>query len=437
MSTLDSSTDVVIIGGGIIGCAIAYNLALRGVAVTLVDKGPIGYEQSTRNWGWVHQQVRYPHLIPLAVESVRMWKYLAEDLESDVGWVQGGNLSLGLDDADLAEFDRWGETAHNAGLETTVLTRAQVVDMLPGMARMKGSWTGALHLPTDGQADPSLVTAAFARGAERHGAHIVSDCAVSEIDTAGGSVTGVLTERGLIRASQVVVAAGAWSGHLTRPLGVQFPQRSVRSTVMRTDPVDPVTSVTAWAEGFTFRQDRAGRFVLAGGEEAIYDVDLGLFRDMRWFLPMAWKNRRWLRMRVGRPFLRDLAARMPGMPARREFWQRRRKIDPPADSKAVRETLERFHRLFPDLAGVGIESVWAGNIDSTPDQAPIIGSVGGGPTGLFIATGFSGHGFALGPAGGRLAADLVLGDDPLVSPHPFRHVRFTERDVPVVGVHRL
>ena len=88
MSALDSSTDVVIIGGGIIGCAIAYNLALRGVAVTLVDKGPIGYEQSTRNWGWVHQQVRYPHLIPLAVESVRMWKHLAEDLESDVGWIR-------------------------------------------------------------------------------------------------------------------------------------------------------------------------------------------------------------------------------------------------------------------------------------------------------------------------------------------------------------
>ena len=436
MSALDSSTDVVIIGGGIIGCAIAHNLALRGVAVTLVDKGPIGYEQSTRNWGWVHQQVRYPHLIPLAVESVRMWEYLAEDLESDVGWVQGGNLSLGFDEADLAEFERCGETARKAGLETTVLTRAQVVGMLPGLARMEGSWTGALHLPTDGQADPSLVTAAFARAAKGHGAHIVSDCAVSAVDSAGGSVTGVLTERGPIRAPQVVVAAGAWSGRLTRPLGVQFPQRAVRSTVLRTDPVDPVTSVTAWAEGFTFRQDRAGRFVLAGGEEAIYDVDLGLFRDMRWFLPMAWKNRRWLRMRVGRPLLRDLSARIPGMPARREFWQRRRKIDPPADAKAVRETLERFHRLFPDLAGVGIELAWAGNIDSTPDQAPIIGPVDGGPTGLFIATGFSGHGFALGPAGGRLAADLVLGDNPLVDPHPFRHARFAERDLPVVGVHR-
>ncbi len=436
MAALDSSSDVVVIGGGIIGCATAYHLARRGMAVTLVDKGPIGYEQSTRNWGWVHQQVRYPHLIPLSVASVGMWERLAEDLETDVGWVQGGNLSFGFDDADLAEFEGWRQIARDAGLETNVLTRTQVVDMLPGMAGMKGNWTGALHVPTDGQADPDLVTAAFARAAERHGARVVNDCAVTAIDSAGGSVSGVVTEHGSIRASRVIVAAGAWSGRLTRPLGVRFPQRAVRSTVVRTTPVDPVTAVTAWAEGFTFRQDRAGRFVLAGATEAIYDIDLGLFRDMRWFLPMAWKNRRSLRMRVGRSLLQDVAARLPGSAARREFWQRRRMIDPPADAKAVRETLERFHRAFPGLSEVGIESVWAGNIDSTPDQAPVIGPVIGGPSGLLIATGFSGHGFALGPAGGRLAADLVLGDKPLVDPHPFRHARFAERDVPAVGAHR-
>jgi len=436
MATFDGYTDVVIIGGGIIGSAIAYQLARRDVAVTLVDKGPIGYEQSTRNWGWVHQQVRYPHLIPLAVESVQMWKGLTAELEADVGWVQGGNMSLGFDDADLAEFEKWGQIARNAGLETAVLNCDQVVELMPGMASMAGSWTGALHLPTDGQADPSLVTAAFARAAERNGARIVTDCAVTSIETAGGSVTGVITERGPIAASQVVVAAGAWSSRLTRPIGIRFPQRAVRSTVVRTKPVEYVTAVTAWAEGFTFRQDRAGRFVLAGGEEAIYDVDLSLFRDMRWFLPVAWKNRRWLRMRVGRAFFKDLAAKIPGAAPRREFWQRRRMIDPPADGKAVRETLALFHRAFPDLAKVGIESVWAGNIDSTPDQAPIIGPVGGGPNGLIIATGFSGHGFALGPAGGRLAADLILGDKPLVDPHPFRHARFAERAVPDLDGHR-
>jgi glycine/D-amino acid oxidase-like deaminating enzyme len=137
-------------------------------------------------------------------------------------------MSLGFDDDDLAEFEHWGETARNAGLEASVLSRYQVVDLLPGMAGMAGSWTGAIHLPTDGQADPSLVTAAFARAAERHGARIVTDCAVTAIDTTGGAVTGVLTERGPIAASTVICAAGAWSGRLTRPLGVRYPQRSDR-----------------------------------------------------------------------------------------------------------------------------------------------------------------------------------------------------------------
>jgi glycine/D-amino acid oxidase-like deaminating enzyme len=362
-----------------------------------------------------------------------MWERLAEDLEADVGWIQGGNLTLGFDDADLAEFEQWRQTARNAGLDTTILNRTQVADMLPGM---DGRWTGALHIPTDGQADNSLVTAAFARAAGEHGAHLRTDCAVTAIDTAGGVASGVLTERGPIRAPLVICAAGAWSGRLTRPLGVRFPQRSVRSTVVRTVPTDPVTAATGWGDGFTFRQDRSGRFVLAGGADSIHDVALESFRDLRWFLPLAWRNRRSLRMRVGRPLLADLAALLPGLPARREFWQRRRKIDPPADEKAVREILKQFHRVFPQLDGVRMESAWAGNIDSTPDQAPILGPVAGGPTSLHIATGFSGHGFALAPAAARLMADLILGDEPLVDPHPFRHARFAERDVPAIGAHR-
>jgi glycine/D-amino acid oxidase-like deaminating enzyme len=205
---------------------------------------------------------------------------------------------------------------------------------------------------------------------------------------------------------------------------------------VRTTPTDPVTAATGWGDGFTFRQDHLGRFVLAGGVDSIHDVGLDFFRDLRWFLPLAWSNRRSMRMRVGRPLLRELAALLPGLPARKEFWQRRRKIDPPADGRAVREILKAFHRVFPRLDGVGMESAWAGNIDSTPDQAPILGAVDGGPTGLFIATGFSGHGFALAPAAAQLVADLVLGDEPLVDPHPFRHARFAERDVPAIGAHR-
>ena len=426
-----SSADVVVIGGGIAGCATAYQLARRGVAVTLVDKGEIGYEQSTRNWGWVHQQVRYPHLVPLGVESVRIWRQLAHELGADVGWVQGGNLSLGFDDTDLEDFDTWCREAAERGLETRVLSREGVQELLP---ELRGDWRGGLHVPSDGQADPDLVTAAFARAAEAAGATIQSDCAALRIELTAGRVSGVLTERGLIEAPTVVCAAGAWSARLLRAVGVKIPQRAVRSTVVRTTSAPPLTDMTAWGDGVTFRQDRLGRFVLAGGASSIYDLDTDILRDLRRFVPMAWSNRRWVRMRAGRRFFADLGAMVPGSAARREFWQRRRRIDPQPDQAAVKTSLDRFRAMFPTIE-VGVDRSWAGYIDSTPDQAPVLGPVEGVP-GLQILTGLSGHGFALGPGAAQLLAELIAGDEPCVDPRPFRHARFAENDLPPVHRYR-
>lgn len=423
---LPAEAEIVIIGGGIIGCATAYYLAKRGLAVVLVDKGGLGYEQSTRNWGWVHQQVRYPHLIPLAVESVRLWERLGEELGTDLEWVQGGNLSLGFSDADTAAFEQWRREAQERGLDAEILTRGQVNEMLPAS---QGRWTGALHVPSDGQANPDLVTAAFARAAANLGARIVPDCAAIGVDTSAGAVDAVLTERGPIRAARVVCAAGAWSARFGRPLGVRLPQRAVRSTVVRTVPLSPLTDLTAWGDGFTFRQDRAGRFVIASGATAIYDVTLDLLRDLRHFAPLAWSNRRWIRVRVGRPLVRDLAALVPGSGAKREFWQRRRLIDPPADQGSIRSSLAGFRRMFPGLTDTAVETTWAGNIDTTPDQAPVLGPVSDAPDGFFLATGLSGHGFALGPGAAKLMSELVMGEAPSVDPHVFRYSRFAQGDL--------
>lgn len=283
---LPAQAEVVIVGGGIVGCATAYYLARRGVDVVLVDKGRIGYEQSTRNWGWVHQQVRYPHLIPLALESVRIWHGLGDELDADLEWVQGGNLSLGFEEADLVAFKEWQADARDQGLESEILTEGQVREMLPGS---EGQWKGALHIPTDGQANPDLVTGAFARAAAGLGVQIRTNCAALRIETTGGAVTAVVTEHGTIQTGRVVCAAGAWSARFARSVGVRFPQRAVRGTVVRTAPMAPMTDVTAWGDGFTFRQDRQGRFILASGARAVYDVTLDLVRDLRQFAP--WPGR--------------------------------------------------------------------------------------------------------------------------------------------------
>jgi glycine/D-amino acid oxidase-like deaminating enzyme len=304
--------------------------------------------------------------------------------------------------------------------------------LLPELA---GPFVGGLHVPGDGQANPHLVTAAFARAARERGARIIEDCAAMGIAAAGNRVLGVATERGTIAADVVLVAAGAWSSRLLRPLGVKFPQRSVRATVVRMAPLPAVTEMTAWGDHFTFRQDVDGRFVLAGGSASIYDVDLDILRDMRLFVPMAWRNRKWVRVRAGRRLVRDLAAIVPGTRERREFWQRRRRIDPAPNPEAATHTIRQFKRTFPSLEAVEIESTWAGYIDSTPDQAPVIGPAGR-YEGLHILTGLSGHGFALGPAAAEMVTDMITGQATRLDPRPFRIERFAENDLPKLRAYR-
>jgi glycine/D-amino acid oxidase-like deaminating enzyme len=422
---VEREADVVIVGGGIIGCASAYYAAKRGARVVVVDKGDLGFEQSTRNWGWVHQQVRYPQLIPLAVMSTELWTGLEKELGADLEWVQAGNLSLAFDDLDLEAFEGYLDRAKEAGLGSEILTREQVEQLLP---EMRGPWLGALHIPTDGQANPDLVTAAFARAAEARGAKLYPGCAAEGVELRRGAVRAVLTERGAVRAGQVVVAAGAWSRRFLRPLGVRIPQSAVRATVVRTTPTEPVTGITAWGRGVTFRQDRRGRFVLAGGGIAAYDLTLDAFRDLREFAGLAWKHRRYVTLRVGRPLLRDLASLIPGAPEREHPWRHLRAVEPPPDRAAIKHNLTRFRELFPRLEGLGVEKIWAGNIDAIPDEAPVLGRVST-PRGLVVATGFSGHGFALGPGAGKVVSELLAGEVPSVDLHAYRYERFAEGDL--------
>ncbi len=431
-NVLPSYADVAIVGGGIAGCATAYYLATRGLSVVLVDKGEVGYEQSTRNWGWVHQQVRYPHLIPLAMRSVEIWSGLEETLATAVEWRQGGNLSLAYDQADMTEFEEIARDARAQGLGATVIDRDAVSGHAPGIA---GHYLGALYVEGDGQANPHLVTAAFARAAREAGATVVENCAATDIETAGGRVVGITTELGEVRADTVLVAGGAWTARLLRGLGLKLPQRSVRSTVVRTKPLPQVSAVTAWGDHFTFRQDIEGRFVLAGGASSVYDVDLDALRDIRQFAPLAWRNRKWVQLRAGSRLYHDLLSLVPKTGERNEFWQRRRRVDPKPLAKTARHTLGRFREAFPGLPAPEVESTWAGYIDSTPDQAPVIGPAPG-VAGLHVLTGLSGHGFALGPAAAEMQADFITGKEPRVAARVFRFTRFAEHDMATVRPYR-
>ena len=381
----------------------------------------------------MHQQVRYPQLIPLAVMSTRIWAGLEHELEADLEWEQGGNFSLGFDEADMADFESWRGPARELGLETAILTRNEVSALVPELG---GPWIGAIHVPSDGQASPQRATAAFAAAAERHGARIHTRCAVEGVQVAGGAVEGVMTEEGLIRTSQVVCAAGAWSARLARPLGLGLPQQSVRSTVVRTVPTEPITNLTAWGDGVTFRQDRQGRFVVAGGGGAIYDLNLDVLRNLSQFLPTAWGNRRWLSIRAGGPLIRDLRALIPRSSAPETPMGtapatsiRRRTGRAPGARSAASTSSSRRSPVCP----------WSrpGRATSTPRRTRLRRSAGSiAPSGFMFATGFSGHGFAMGPGAGKIVSELILDEGPSLDLTRYRFARFAEHDLAPVTPRR-
>jgi glycine/D-amino acid oxidase-like deaminating enzyme len=418
---MERRADVVVVGGGIAGCATAFYLARRGVRVTLLERGEIAGEQSGRNWGFVRQQGRDPFEVPLMMESNRIWRGLEQELDADIEWIQGGNLALAATPERVALFEEWLEIARRAGLETRLVSSREIQALLPGMAK---EWLGGLYTASDGHAEPVKATQALAQAAVKHGADLQAACAVLGVETEAGRVSGILTERGPIRARTVVCAAGAWSSRLVRPLGVDLPQRWIRATVARTTPAPPLTRAGVWGPAVSFRQRRDGTLNIAAAGAADHDITLESLRHARLFLPGYWKNRKLVRFHVGRPLLRSLAGLLPGSRPRRHPLTWDRGTGPVPNAAKVRRSLEEMRRLYPSIPGLAITRSWAGYIDATPDAIPVIGEAG--PAGLVLATGFSGHGFAMGPIVGRLVAELVTDGKPSLDLRPFRLSRFAE-----------
>jgi len=419
---MEREADVVIVGAGIVGCAAAYFLARRGARVVVVERGRTHGEQSRKNWGFVRQQGRDPHEVPLMMESNRIWRGLEAELGADVEWTQGGNLALAADPARLALFEEWLPVARDAGLDTRLVRPRDLPGIVPGLA---GQWAGGLHTPSDGHADPTKATDALASAAARLGAAIEIECALERVVTRAGAVSAVVTERGEIRTSWLVCAAGAWSSRLCRSLGLSLPQRWVRGTVARTAVAPAVTSCAVWGPGVAFRQRRDGRFTIAAGGALDHDVTLDSLRQLRFFLPNFWKNKTLFKFHVGRPLLRSLAASLPGSAARRRPLVWDRGFEPRPSPEKIARSLAELGRVLPSLPRLTIAESWAGYIDATPDLVPVLGGVSSVP-GLVFATGFSGHGFAMGPVAGRLVSELILDGKASLDISAFRFSRFAE-----------
>ncbi len=420
MTGVPDTSDVVIVGGGIIGVAAAYYLARGGIGVTLCEKGRVAGEQSSRNWGFVRQQGRDPAEIPTIIESLRLWNGLAGEIGEDVGFTRAGALYLASTESQLARYEAWLEHARQYQLDTRLLSREEVRKVLPGSS---GEWVGGLHTPSDGRAEPALATPALARAARRQGATIVEQCAVRGLDTQAGRVSGVVTEHGRIATSTVLCAGGAWSSLFCARHGIVLPQLKVRSSVFRTAPAPLVTEHAVWSQDVAFRRRQDGGYTVAHGSATEVPIVPDTLRWARSFMASYREERSRLRLRLDGRFLTELRTPRHWSLDGPSPFEATRVNDPAPSRRILNEAARNLASLFPALAPVPVVESWAGLIDVTPDAVPVIAPVDALP-GFHLATGFSGHGFGIGPAAGRLAAEMVSGAATSIDRTPFRLERF-------------
>jgi glycine/D-amino acid oxidase-like deaminating enzyme len=369
-------TDILIIGGGIVGTSAAYFLAKKGLRVTLLEKeAAVGLQASGRCACGVRQQGRKGAL-QLAMAAVQLWATLAEELECDLEYIRTGNLKIALEAGKAAILETEAEWEHAQGLsEVRILTAGECLKMVPGLTERT---VAGKFCPTDGMANPMRVTSAFGRAAARLGVDIRTNTTATGLLIQGATIAGVKTETGEFEAKAVINTAGPWANRFNEMAGCPTPIRPGLDQLIITERqprrFTPFVGFGWW--GYIL-QPKSGNIII------------GLERK-----PNDTCSRR--------VDFADLASKASDMVA-----------------------------LMPWLGEVAFLRSCAGITEYTPDGEPYIGAIPGF-SGYYTACGFHGQGFCVGPMTGKIMAELVTGGEPAVSLAPFKPDRFAGADYPIL-----
>jgi len=370
---MPTKADAVIIGGGVMGCAIAYNLAKEGLKPVVIEKSDIGGEASGSNGGGVRQSARNLKEMPLAIESIRMYGQLHDELGMDVEYVREGNLRLCTSEEELEIMRQSIENQKTTGLELEMLDRKQVLDINPYVGEKV---IGASFCLTDGHVNPFLVTYAYFLKAKSLGARFYTHEEVREIRLQKGKIAAIVTDKNTFETDLVIDAAGTAGRKVANMVGLDFPMRPLFSEAMITEPYPALfKQMIGHAKGLFYgRQTVHGPFFwggFVGTEEFIY--------------------------REGKPSFHYIG---------------------PAISQLVID-------FFPVLKDVHVIRMWSGLIAQMSDGIPVLGFAQEVP-GFILATGFSGHGFGLAPVIGRLISELIMDCTTSISISDFCYGRFSQ-----------
>ena len=368
------TADVIIIGGGIMGCATAYRLAKRGVDVLVLEKKEIGNGGSCRNAGGVRQSARDPKELPLAMYAVKnIWPTLGEELGVNVEYHQGGNLRLGLTESDIKVLENHTAKSTKLGLDVKMISGDEAREICPYMSKdvIAASWCA-----TDGHANPLTTTLGFYRKALELGVTFITGVHVNEIVKVKGRARKVTTDDGVYEADNILLCAGYESRRIANTVGIDAPVERQFNEVLVTEAQPKMFDVMIGVAGGEFygHQSEHGSFVLGGnsGLQAFTSNNDNFVTNS---------------------------------------------LTAPSISRGI-------IKYFPVLKNCKVVRTWSGWYDQCIDVLPIIDNVKEVP-GLTLGFGFSGHGFGISPAVSIALSELILdGESKTIDISQLKYDRF-------------
>ncbi len=370
---MNKTASVVIIGGGISGCAIAYTLAKKGVKdIVVIERDYLSSGATGRCGAGVRMQWGTEMNCKLAKYSIEFFERANEELEYeyDIEFKQGGYLIVASTEKEVNQFKKNIALQNSLGIPSSLLTPKEAKEIVPHMDETK--IIAATFNPKDGHLNPFHTTQAYANAAVRLGVEIMKYTTVTGINVENGKVVGVQTDKGYISTPVVVNAAGGYSQLIAKMVGIDLPVYSERHQILVTEPVAPMQGpmFMSFSLNIYCQQTPHGSFIMGRG-------DANEPRDLR--ITSSWH------------FMEEMA-------------------------KTCTE-------LLPPLKELRVVRQWSGLYNISPDRQPIYGPVKE-VEGFYLACGFSGHGFMFGPVTGVVMAAAILGETPTIPVHMLDKDRF-------------
>ncbi|NLJ58842.1 MAG: FAD-binding oxidoreductase [Tissierellia bacterium] len=360
---MKSSAEIVIIGGGISGCSIAYNLAKKGVKnIVVLEKDYICSGSTGRCGAGVRMQWGTEMNCKIAKKSIEFYENANEILEyeRDVEFKQKGYLLVAHTEHEVEQFKKNVEVQHSCGIPSKMISLQEAKEIVPYLNT--DILKGAAFCEKDGFLNPFNTTDAFYRAAKRLGVEFYTFTEATAIKTEKGKVTGVETNKGFIATNIVVNATNGYAKGICEMVGIDVPVYSERHQILVTEPVEPIQDPMVMSFGLNFyiQQSPEGTFIMGRGDETEP-------RDLR--ITSSWQ------------FLEEMA-------------------------KSIDEVL-------PPISKLRIIRQWAGLYNMTPDKQPIYDKAEN-VEGFYMAFGYSGHGFMFGPITGIVMAEMIMGEEPTI-----------------------